>query len=336
MPPRTIGLDIGGANLKAAHSDQTAFSQPFPLWKQPEQLPAAIKKIVDIMPPADHVAATMTGELCDCFASKEHGVRHILESLATALPGRSLYLWRNDARFVAISNIQDDFLPLAAANWLALAQFVGRLAPQENALLIDMGSTTTDIIPIIAGRPKPEGRTDLDRIRSGELVYVGASRTPLCALLGTPFAAEWFATTQDVYLLLGMSEENPQDRGTADGRPATREFARARIARMLCADADQLGEGKTLEIATQADKALRRAVRVALTRVTARLPGPVQTLVISGSGEFLIEAIAAEAFSPLPQVISFRSEFGVPLSSCACAFALAKLAQEFLNEAGQD
>ncbi len=332
---RTIGLDIGGANLKAAHSDQVAFTQPFPLWKQPEQLSAAIKTIVDCMPPADHFAATMTGELCDCFASKGDGVRHILESLEAALPGRSIHLWRNDGRFVAIGNVRDDLLPLAAANWLALAHFVGRLEPRGSALLIDIGSTTTDIIPLVAGRPQPQGRTDLERIRSGELVYVGASRTPLCALLGPPYAAEWFATTQDIYLLLGMSQENLQDLGTADGRPATREYARARVARMLCADVDQLTEDKILEIAKQADRALRRAVREALTRVAARMPGAVQALVVSGSGEFLVEAILAEAFTSLPRVISLRNEFGSQLSGCACAFALAKLAQEHLNKAGQ-
>jgi uncharacterized hydantoinase/oxoprolinase family protein len=29
-------------------------------------------------PASDHLAATMTGELADCFASKEQGVRHII------------------------------------------------------------------------------------------------------------------------------------------------------------------------------------------------------------------------------------------------------------------
>ena len=332
MPAGVIGLDIGGANLKAAHSDKVAVAQPFPLWKQPEKLAAAIQTLVEQLPRTDFVAATMTGELCDCFASKTEGVRHILKALKAALPDKTIYLWRNDGRLVAFDAAANNLLPLAAANWLALACFAGRFAPQGSAILIDMGSTTTDIIPLIDAHPQPIGRTDLERLRNNELVYVGVSRTPLCALLGTPYAAEWFATTQDVYLLLGPTGEDPDDRGTADGRPATRENAHARVARMLCADAGDLMATDTREIAVRADRVLKQSVKSALERVSARLPGKPQTVIISGSGEFLIEKIVAETFNPLPQIVSVRSIFGAELSGCACAFALAMLAQEHLSD----
>jgi probable H4MPT-linked C1 transfer pathway protein len=332
VPAGVIGLDIGGANLKAAHSDKVAFAQPFPLWKQPEKLAAAIRNLVEQLPPADFVAATMTGELCDCFPTKTEGVRHILEALKVALPDKSLFLWRNDGRLMPFDAVGNDFLPLAAANWLALARFAGRFAPRGSAILVDMGSTTTDVIPLIDGKPQPCGRTDLERLRNNELVYVGASRTPLCALLGTTYAAEWFATTQDVYILLGLHEEAPEDRATADGRPATRENAHARVARMLCADAEDLTATATREIATQADRVLRRSVRGALERVSARLPSEPQTVITSGSGEFLVEKIVAETFNPLPPIVSLQSIFGAELSSCACAVALAILAQEHLSD----
>src|SRR3954470_18939597 len=65
-----LALDVGGANLKAAHSSGAASSTPFPLWKRPEQLAAAIRKLVGAMPPAERSAVTMTGELCDCFRTK--------------------------------------------------------------------------------------------------------------------------------------------------------------------------------------------------------------------------------------------------------------------------
>jgi (4-(4-[2-(gamma-L-glutamylamino)ethyl]phenoxymethyl)furan-2-yl)methanamine synthase len=327
-----IGLDIGGANLKAAHSEKIALTHPFPLWKHPEALAPAIKSLIERLPYADHIAATMTGELCDCFSSKEEGVRHILTALRAALPDKSILLWRNDGRLTSLDAVGEDVLPLAATNWLALAQFGGRLAPQGAALLIDMGSTTTDVIPLVDGKPQPVGRTDLERIRSSELVYLGASRTPLCALLGSPYAAEWFATTQDVYLLLEMNAEHPEDRGTADGRPATRQEAHARIARMLCADAKDLPAMVTREIATQADRVLRQIVRAAIEKSAARLPGPPQCLIISGSGEFLIEQIVAETFSSLPRIDSFRAKFGPALSTGACAFALAMLTQEYLSD----
>src|SRR5438552_12194660 len=96
----------------------------------------------------------------------------------------------------------------AAANWLALAAYAGRFAPTGTALLVDVGSTTTDLVPLLGGAPVPCGNTDAERLLHRELVYTGVRRTPLCALLGETGAAELFATTLDAYLLL---EELPED-----------------------------------------------------------------------------------------------------------------------------
>jgi probable H4MPT-linked C1 transfer pathway protein len=332
VPLPVVGLDIGGANLKAAHSDGSACAQPFPLWKQPETLAPALEKLVARMPAADHIAAAMTGELCDCFASKSEGVRHIIGALRKAFPRHSVWLWRNDARLVAIDQVGEDYLSLAAANWSAQASFIGRLIPRGAAVLVDMGSTTTDIIPLFDGRPMPKGRTDRERLRAGELVYLGASRTPLCALLGPGYAAEWFATTLDAYLLLGVTPENAQDSGTADSRPATRLFARARVARMLCADTGDLTEDEILEIATRADWVLTQAVRTAIDKVSRSLAIPIQTLFISGSGEDVLWRIATKLDTALPpHVESFREKFGPNLSTGACAYALAVLTQDYLS-----
>jgi probable H4MPT-linked C1 transfer pathway protein len=326
-----IGLDIGGANLKAAHSDGIAFSQPFPLWKQPEALTSTLRQLVAQLPGADHIAATMTGELCDCFASKTAGVRHILAALHAAFPEKSIWLWRTDARLVAIDQVGEDYLPLAAANWSALACFVGRLVPRGAALLIDMGSTTTDIIPIFDGHPMPKGRTDRERLRWGELVYLGASRTPLCALLGPAHAAEWFATTLDVYLMLGVTAEDPHELNTADGRPATLAFARARIARMLCADSDDLTDEEVMEIVNRADRLLTQTIRIAIWQASRSLPRPEDTIFISGLGEDVLRRFVTNLVYPCqPIVESFRDHFGPTLSSCACAYALAMLTKEDL------
>ncbi len=67
-------------------------------------------------------------------------------------------------------------LTVAASNWVATALVVADEVP--DAILIDMGSTTTDIIPIVGGVVRAIGLTDPDRLASGELVYTGALRTP--------------------------------------------------------------------------------------------------------------------------------------------------------------
>ena len=48
--PHILALDIGGANLKAAHSDGTAGTEPFAVWKQPKELGRAIATLVRRMP----------------------------------------------------------------------------------------------------------------------------------------------------------------------------------------------------------------------------------------------------------------------------------------------
>src|SRR5689334_4768543 len=177
-----LGLDIGGANLKAAHSSGAARSRPFALWKSPAALPGALRQLLRGWPPYDLLAVTMTGELCDCFATKREGVRALLDavSAAGAVPAR---VWLTDGRLVGIGAARSRPLRAAAANWLALATFAGRFAPRGPALLIDVGSTTTDIVPLMDGRPVPRGRTDAQRLRCDELAYTGVIRTPLCALL---------------------------------------------------------------------------------------------------------------------------------------------------------
>ena len=141
---------------------------------------------------------------------------------------------------------------VAAANWLASALAVAAVHP--DALMIDVGSTTVDVIPIAAGRVVAAGRTDLDRLLAGELVYTGALRTNLAAIAprvpvrggSCPVASELFAISADVHLILGHLAPAAYTCATPDGRPATVEFARERVARLVCADAEQLRRRRSM------------------------------------------------------------------------------------------
>ena len=182
-PNSVLGLDVGGANLKAAHTNG-AHSRPFARWKNPGGLADALRGLIAEMPSADLLAVTMTGELCDCFESKRQGVNAILDAVEAAAVGKPIRIWGADGRFSDLAAARTEPLTSASANWLALATFAGRYAPQGPAPLIDVGSTTTDIVPLLNGQPVPQGRTDPERLRSGELVYSGVRRTPLCATYG--------------------------------------------------------------------------------------------------------------------------------------------------------
>jgi probable H4MPT-linked C1 transfer pathway protein len=324
----TIGLDIGGANLKAARPDGSARLRPFALWKDPERLPAELRACLGDWLPCDQLAVTMTGELCDCFADRAEGVRSILLAIQHLDDPSAIRVWRSDGRFATLAETLADPLPAASANWLALATWAGTLAPDGVAVVFDVGSTTTDIVPLVDGLPCPTGRTDFDRLRTGELVYSGVRRTPACALAETgEVMAELFATAFDVYLALGQLPEEPHNLATADGRPATQRFAMARLARMLGADASTLGEPMIREFAERIADRQRWLIRAAWDRVVARLPGPVATVIAAGSGEFLATAITRAA-APQAKVVSLSQSLGPATSAAACAFAVAVLAKQ--------
>jgi probable H4MPT-linked C1 transfer pathway protein len=357
MPSVVLGLDIGGANLKAATADKRAASVPFPLWKQPDRLPAALAELVAKFPDAEEFAVTMTGELCDCYETKRQGVNAILTAVQNMSRSYPIRVWSTDGRFLNVEEARTDYLKVAAANWHALATYAGGLVPEGKAILIDIGSTTTDIIPILDGVPVAEGKTDFQRLLTCELVYTGVRRTPVCAVLDGYGAAELFATTLDVYVLLGLTPEDPHDTDTADGRPATRRHAHARLSRILGGDPELTDEDQTLESANavfrrqlgRVEDGCRRAwmrldelrperdpgrrllqVMLGTTGERRDPPDPEASglripCITSGSGEFLAPRLVLNFASEL---LSLADRLGPAVAACAPAYALAVLATE--------
>jgi probable H4MPT-linked C1 transfer pathway protein len=334
MARAILGLDVGGANLKAAWSTlggPPARSVPFALWRDPAGLGREIKKLIAgcDYPAFDRLAVTMTGELCDCYGSKREGVLAILDGVeeAASVP---VDVWTTQGRFATLAQARHQPLAAAAANWLALATFAARFAePRGIAILIDIGSTTTDLIAIADGRPVPAGHTDPERLRSGELIYTGVRRTPLCALLGEAVAAELFATTLDGYLLLGQLAEDEGDTNTADGKPATRNAAELRLARMLGADLETSTAEDRLRLAEAATSRQVEIIHRGLARVVARLPALPTTAILAGEGEFLArEVLRRHDRLGRCRIVSLTEQLGSSISRAACAHAVAVLAAE--------
>ncbi len=325
MATSVLGLDVGGANLKAAHGG-TARVQPFALWKNPAGLADALRGLLRDLPAFDRLAVTMTGELCDCFESKRQGVHHILDAVESVAGDRPVRIWTTEARFVTPAQARQQPLRVASANWLALATLAGRLAPSGPALLIDIGTTTTDIIGLLDGRPVPRGWTDVERLKTSELLYLGWRRTPLCALLGMGHAAELFATTLDAYLLLDRVVEDADDRDTADGRPATREAATRRLARMLGGDLETISVEDCRRLAQDVHAKVVGQIARAASQVIERLPGPPRVVVASGSAEFLVPIVLKSPLLDVRQkdcpVLSLQKETGGSAEACAVAVAL--------------
>ena len=331
-----LALDIGGANIKIADGKGYAQSLAFPLWKYPEQLADTLARLLAEAPRADSIAVTMTGELADCYATKAEGIARILDAVEQASEGRSVCVYLCDGRLVSVGTARAKALLAGASNWHVLAAFVGRfLGGAGQGVLIDIGSTTCDLIPLDASGPCAIGKTDPERLAASELVYTGIRRSPVCAVVSQlpwrgkpcPVAQEFFATTQDAYLLLGELPEEPHNCDTADGRPLTQANAHARLARSICADTTMY----SMPDAVLAAKAIREAQLNLLSRaarhVLERMPTAPETLVLSGQGEFL----ATELITQLKlsgKAISLSTELGPDISAAACAHALAVLARE--------
>lgn len=330
-----LALDVGGANLKASDGDRYCASQPFPLWKNPAGLTDAIRALVaDSSRPA-RWAVTMTGELCDCFETKREGVTAIVDAVIAAADGAEVRIYLTDGSLVAPDVAKQRHREAAASNWHALAEFAAQRISPRAGVLVDVGSTTTDIIPLAKRHAAAVGRTDTDRLAIGELVYTGVVRSPICAvtpslpwrgrICGT--AQEMFATTQDAYLTLGLLLESEHETDTADGRPATRAAARSRLARCICADAEMFDEEDAKKAAAVVKMAQARRIAEAFSRATPSLIEPPQVVVVGGQGEFL----AREALSQVGwagSVISLSEELGPAASRVGPAFALARLARE--------
>lgn len=312
-----LGLDIGGANIKAATSHGDSVNVPFAIWKSPEELPEMLRQIGFRWGLPETVLITMTAELADCFPDKASGVRAIAAAVAASFQDSRIAIYCVTGRFETVAQVLAEPLPAAASNWHALALAWARTLPGESGLLLDIGSTTSDVIPFANGRVVARGTTDFTRLQAGELVYTGVLRTPLCAVAShvrigdtpVPVAAEWFATTRDVYLLTGDLVEQPDDCETADHRPATRAHAAARLLRMVCADASECSINVAHHLAAQFAEAqklqLRSAVRQVLKSLAPR--GPTR-LVVSGGGSFL----ARKVFEETPELI------GTPIESGHC------------------
>lgn len=323
---RVVGIDVGGANLKYATADRTIHRRRFPMWRSPERLADAIAEDLKRFASVDLLAVTMTGELADSFADRAIGVAHIVAHVIAAAAEREI-----DADRVGFYGVDGRFhgaaeatsLPdvVAAANWHALASEVAA-SIAGSGLLIDIGSTTTDIVSLAGGVVATTARNDHQRLIEGSLVYVGCRRTPVCALLDrlsfrgreSRVMNEVFATIDDARLVMGLCPTDSEDRDTADGQPRTPQHAANRLARMIGLDRRSVGVDEARELAEQILAAAKASIWQAVQIAQTAGRGP---WILSGHGPDLLEIPTGQP------VIDLSVTWGRGLSRCAPSYAVA-------------
>ncbi|MBK1722947.1 hydantoinase/oxoprolinase family protein [Thiocystis violacea] len=339
-----IGWDLGGANLKAVQLDaagavRAVVQVACPLWQGLDRLRASIDQVLEKLGPRPSChALTMTGELADLFDNRAQGVAALVALMRERFPGETLMVYAGTAGFVGPDAAGALASQVASANWVATASLAA--AELGDGLVMDIGTTTTDVVPFLDQEVAAWAFNDHERLVHGELVYAGVARTPVMALARqlpfdgawVPVMAEPFATTADVYRLTGLLPEHADLLPSADGRDKTRAASAARLARMLGMDADAADSSAWVSVADYIVECQQRRLFDAASCVLSRgqIP-PGAPVVGAGVGRFLVRQLATRLGRPY---VGFESLFtsdwnGVPdVSDCAPAAAVARLAAE--------
>ncbi|MCA9103884.1 MAG: hypothetical protein KDA83_00580 [Planctomycetales bacterium] len=342
--PVWLGIDVGGANCKfASHTGRVA-AWPFPLWKSPQELGPRLQAELERWESTQAeslvgLAVTMTGELADCFWTRREGVLEIVrqvERLSASLP---VHYWGTDGRFHSGAEAAEHWLEFAASNWHASSTWVAQGELPDSiqsgwALMLDVGSTTTDIIPHEPGGVVSNGRTDSARLSSGELVYTGLQRSTIASILRSVVvdgrryrvASETFATAEDAHLVLGHLAEAPERTDTADGRPATVVHAHGRLARMIGEDAETLRGEQTRQIAEQVLARQINLIRRGIDQVCASRPEAPTKVFVTGHGGVLAREALRRSRAAACESVDLEAKLGRNIARAFPAFALARMA----------
>lgn len=343
QPTGFCGWDIGGAHLKVARCDHTGqldfvIELPCALWRGIEELDSLLDQLLgDLQCADDQHAITMTGELVDAFAHREQGVNAILDCVSRRLAEQQCYIFAGQQGWLSIQQARQDWQAVASMNWQASAMHAANMI--ENGLFMDIGSTTCDIVPFEDKQIQPRGFSDHQRQRDGGLVYSGAIRTPLMAITDkaplngdvVPLAAEWFASSGDIWCLLAQLDESQIQDDSADGQPWEKPDCRQRLARMLGTDADAASDIQWQQVAHWfAEQQLRSIMQGCLQVLTASQLETHSPLVGAGVGRFMVKACAERLGRPY---IDFSQLCGDTdaASDHAPAAALALLASRQLS-----
>jgi (4-(4-[2-(gamma-L-glutamylamino)ethyl]phenoxymethyl)furan-2-yl)methanamine synthase len=249
MSKSVIGWDIGGAHVKAVMLNsegdvQRVSQQACALWKGLDLLEEALQSLSQSwqLQADDCVhAVTMTGELVDLFENRAQGVREIAATMRKHFPNAMFYMVSHTSRASFTDSVEGYESDIASMNWHASAQCLAASLDDSSILVVDIGSTTTDITVCHSQQVLPNGWADAERMAKHGLLYTGVVRTPLMAL--GPYiewqqqerhiAAEYFATTADAYRVLDELHPAHDLADTADGQDRSTTSSMRRLARML-------------------------------------------------------------------------------------------------------
>ncbi|MFX1420503.1 MAG: hydantoinase/oxoprolinase family protein [Promethearchaeota archaeon] len=346
-----LGLDIGGANTKAAllhFKDKSIYEfysyiEYFPFWEKnikeiPEMLirineNLCVKNCFDLKM-VDNIAITITAELSDAFQTKKEGILLILDALEKVFDKEKLRFITNTSKFITYDMAKHNYYSIAGANWASTALFLGNFTPK--CILIDAGSTTIDIIPILNSVAIPQGKDDISRLINHELIYTGGLRATITSITHhVPYKGhnirvsfEKFALISDVHRILNNISEEEYINDTADNRSKTIENCYARLSRVICMDFETILKEDLDLIANyiyqkQLD-IITREIRAFMDNLTTKFKE------FDNNSKFVITGLSADFLIRKPlqdlgytNIINYKEITNIPDNITSSAFAVA-------------
>ena len=291
---KIIGWDIGGAHIKAAKIDfkkKTSKTEQIysPIWENINNLKNSIKSIKKKLGKTNYHAITMTAELSDIFPNRKNGVKYIIKLSSKILGEKNIFFYSKKNFLKKKSAIKKTF-ELSSMNWHATASFISNFFP--NCILVDIGSTTTDITPIKKNEIISKGTSDYQRLKSNELIYLGVLRTPIQAVEKKKnLINENFANLSDVYRVLNKIPNTVDLLPTLDNKTKNKHDSARRIARIFGKDYKKNHFLKWKKTAYQIEGKHLKILKNIIEKIEKKNFLKKVPVIGAGIGEFLVKKI---------------------------------------------
>ncbi len=216
-----FGVDIGGVNIKITqlttrdeHLGVKSISFPF------AGKGSMIENLITTITSPDLVVITQT--LCanrSLFASAREGTHYIIDITERLFgekaryPGLSYYLYN-------AQEAKKKYLDVAGRNWVATCYLASPyLKLFENGLVLDCGTNSTDIVPVINSKPVTLEDNDqgYTRLKTGELLWSGLYFTYMSSLStsiildGEEFQTKTSARALSLHVYVVLGLVSPED-----------------------------------------------------------------------------------------------------------------------------
>ena len=334
-----LGWDIGGAHIKLSTIKPNSFSfniYKCNLWKSTDLLKKILHSVCRKYKRGFNIinVITMSGEMCDIFDSRNQGVKHILEIFKNINKENYVFSTKKPFFFKLSKKINPE--SISSANWFATAKFLETKV--NNAIAVDVGSTTTDIIVIKKGVCINKNYSDFSRLQSSELIYMGILRTPIHAVTKEIYSGqkkfsiipENFSNMSDVYRILSDIKPKIDYSENCDSKNKSYRNSLVRFSRIIGFDYHSKNERIVINLAKKIKLYQKNFL---MQKITYTLQQHFQSkesvnIIGIGIGSFLIEEISKKIKMSYKDFNSFcqggRKQLFLP-SDIAPAYSISTL-----------